>query len=276
MNAPEKEKNRANDPINRLFDLNIRKMFLWASAVFLPFCIFVWVTSGCLCVPVDDNFSLFLPTLLTFLISAAASGCSLYAILSIMLYRKAMPDRKRQFLRIRRYIRKAVLYLLIYAIPAGIFEGLTLLCGLDLFPLRGVAENLVLWRPEMAPLASLFDISQSALLCLIITLFASMVLGLVFSRFPCLKRLSLSLYALSFFSMGFMLLAMFTENHFPGVIKHEGRIISAVQDPAKFNAMVVGYVAGAGLFFSIGAAALVTALRPAKPPGKASKSGVNC
>ena len=110
-------KRRIIDPIQkRLFKLNAWKVFLWVSAIVLPFYIFVWVTSGCFYMLMKGG-GIFLSTLPTFLIAAASSGIYLYSVLSIMHHSKIMPDKKRQFLRIRRYSRKTALYLLTLVIP---------------------------------------------------------------------------------------------------------------------------------------------------------------
>jgi len=273
MNATEKEKSKAIDPFDRAAKSNGRKQNLWIFAVFLPFCVFVWVTSGCFYMPMTGG-GIFLPALPTFFIAVAASGYSLSAMLSIMLYRKTMPDRKHQFLRIRRCSRKTAKYLMIAAIPVAVFQWLILLCGFDLFPLRGIAENFVLWRPEMVPLAGLFNNVGYGALGLLIAMSAAVFLAIVFYFSP-LKRLYYFLFTLSIFLWGFGCFTMFAEGYFSGAMKYGDEIIYAVQDPARFNSMALTYFAVTVFFFSGGTAMLMAALSVGKELVKAGKAGAS-
>ena len=251
------------------FKLNLRKVELWFSAVFLPFCIFVWVTSGYIYVPMYTNEGFFLPLRFSFLIAVIAAGLSLSSALSIMLYRKVMPDKKRQILRIRRNTRETAIYLLILVIPVWAFQWLALLLfDLDLFPFRGVAGNLVLWRPEMASLAGFFN-DGSLLVGLIVALSAAAVLAVAF-YFSRLKRLSYYLLSLSIFCVGFCGLTTFAEEYFSGAMKYGDGIIYAIQDPARFNSMALTCFAIVGLCFSWGTAILMTGF---KAPKSACQSG---
>ena len=273
MYGPKKEKNEATN-LGRLLNLNLRKAGLWIPAVFLPFFIIGWVTSGCFYMPTKHD-GLFLPTLSTFFFSAAASGYCLSAMLSIMLYRKTMPHKKCQFLRTRRNSRKTALYLLILVIPIVMFEEAMLACGLDLFSFVAVGRNFALWRPEMVPLAKLFNID---IYVLVGPILAAFVLAFVF--FFRWKRLSLSLLALSSFLLAFLWLVKFAIGYFPGEIveiSHTQQIsyVSAIQDPAKFNAMVLWNCATTILFFLFGVVALITALTAPKVLAKASKTKTN-
>ena len=270
MDSPEKEKNKATDPINRLFNLNMRKAGLWVAVVFLPFCVFVWVASGYFYLP-GRGSGLFLPTLPTFLIAASAAGLSLPSILSLMLYSKIMPDKKCQFFRIRRYSLKTAKYLLIAAIPVGVFEGIMLMCGLDLFSFLAVGKNIALWRPEMASLAGL-ELFNIDIYALVGPILASVVLAFLFFRW---KRIFFSLLALSSFLATFLWLIMFAQGYFLGATGYSSETVYAIQDPAKFNAMAVWTLALAGFIFFIGLVALITAFTPSKTLAKAGKTKAN-
>ena len=281
MDSPP-SKRRIIDPIQkRLFKLNAWKVFLWVSAIVLPFCIFVWVTSGCFYMLMRRSGGIFLSTLPTFFISAAASGIYLYSVLSIIHHSKIMPDKKRQFLRIRRYSRKTALYLLTLVIPIGVFEKAMLECGLDLFSFLAVGKNFALWRPEMASLAKMpFDIEAmpfdvgDMLFGILIALFVvpALVCVLYFFR---LKRLSCALCSFFIFFWAFFLFAVFAGQYFPGAMKYDGEIISAIQDPARFNSMALTIFAIPIFIFSFGTAMLMTAFTPSKAFARAGTTKTN-
>lgn len=198
----------------------------------------------------------------TFMMVGAASAAFLAAVLMIVDHYDRRPNEGTYQLA-RRYCLRIALYLFIAAPFIETAQRILLFFDIDVFPhLHGLAERYTFYSPELSPLARHLDpiVSNGALIFVLSMLVTG--LGVLISKFSSgLKRLTAVLMALGMLALSTLLLAKSTQEFLSGEVKGGRRysryVVRAVEEPAKFNAILLSQFGLFGVIFTGSAFVLV-------------------
>lgn len=217
----------------------------------------------------------------TLLIVLAASGLFLAALLTIIDHYDRRPN-EASYSRLRTYCLRGALYLFIAAPIVELAQRLLLLWNIDIFPrIDGLAGSYTFYTPELRGLLQYVEPITSHWWLLGLLSFATGGLGLLIDkRCSGLQRVVAVLFSISMLSLSTLFLASSTRDFFLGQI-NDGQsshkhIIRAINEPAKFNAILLTHFVLGGVMFTASAFVFVAAITdrlkiPHAPRAKTAK-----
>ena len=208
----------------------------------------------------------------TLLVVLAASGLFVAALLTIVDHYDKRPN-EASYKSLRTSCLKSALYLFIAAPFVELAKRILLLWGVDVFPeVHGLAENYTFYSPELSALVRHIEPITSHGWLIALLAFATGGLGILIDKHSSgLHRLVAALFGISMLGLASLLLASSTQDFLSGKVdagrrshKHEVR---ALDEPAKFNAILLTHFSLGGMMFTASALLLAGALtNRVKPP----------
>ena len=201
----------------------------------------------------------------TLLLVLAASGLFLASLLTIVDHYDRRPN-EASYASARTYCLKGALYLFVAAPFVEVAQRLLLLWDVDIFPrVHGFAENYTFYSPEFRALVRYVEPITNHELLIALLAFATGGLGILIdkhsSRF---KRLVVVFASISMLSLSTLLLASSTHDFLSGEVtdgrRHYKYTVRAVEEPAKFNAILLTNFALGGIMLTASAFALIGAV----------------
>ena len=177
----------------------------------------------------------------TFMVAFASLSLCLAAFLTIVdHYDKRPNEHHYQFFKSLCY--KATLYLFIAAPFVELFEFILLHNGIDVFPdFHGFADKFTFYSPELHQYLSYIDPLIDMSLVVAGVAFVFIGVGLVLMKYiqGVAKWFGFLFGALGFLGISFFFFAFTINDFLLGEIESNGVIYRAINEPAKFNAILL-------------------------------------
>lgn len=236
------------------------RVFLTVAAIFLLGYMCAELTSGYTFIP-GKRGGFLLSGLPTLLIVISASGLFLAALLTIIDHYDKRPNEESYSL-LRKRCLKSALYLFFAAPLVELLQGLLFVCGIDIFPhIHGLAENYTFYNPKFYVFIKYVEPITSNAGAIVLLFMAGTGLSVLINKLSSRQnRLVAALVGISFIALSVLVLAGATQHFLLGRVGVGGKMFIATQEPAKFNAVLLGHFICGGFFFTLGLFGIISVI----------------
>lgn len=177
----------------------------------------------------------------TLMIAGAAFSLSVAAFLTIVDHYDKRPN-EHHYQTIKVICYKAAFYLIISAPFVELFEFVLLGQGIDIFPhFNGFASDYTFYAPELKQYLPYIDALLEYGPYFGGVSFVMLVAAAVSHRYSAETptRINAILFSLSLFGLSCLMLLFLTQDFLVGAVKEDGNVYMAINQPAKFNAILL-------------------------------------
>jgi len=177
----------------------------------------------------------------TIMIALGSLALSFAALLTIIDHYDKRPN-EHHYHSIKKILYKAAFFLIILAPLIEILESIMLLQGIHVFPrFNGFAGNYTFYSPELNNYIPYIDALLENSLLIVGVSIMMIVIGVMLKKFfqDTSKKYIAILMLPGFIGMSYVFILFLIKDFLSGVVEENSIVYTAVNEPAKFNAILL-------------------------------------